>query len=128
MKAQLSVKREMSNAKAPVMGHVGAAVAGLGRLNIASLTEDIGTDKGTVSIRAYGAQEAFRQEAYRRIDNYTSANRTFRTLSRWIAMRGELLAGTFSTALAAYLVYGSNRDASETGFSLTMAGMFGIHR
>lgn len=30
MKAQLSVKREMSNAKAPVMGHVGAAVTGLG--------------------------------------------------------------------------------------------------
>lgn len=31
MKAQLSVKREMSNAKAPVLGHFGAAVAGLGR-------------------------------------------------------------------------------------------------
>lgn len=31
MKAQLSVKREMSNAKAPVLGHFGAAVAGLGK-------------------------------------------------------------------------------------------------
>lgn len=30
MNAQLAVKREMSNAKAPVMGHIGAAVAGLG--------------------------------------------------------------------------------------------------
>ena len=30
MKAQLSVKREMSNAKAPVMGHIGAAITGLG--------------------------------------------------------------------------------------------------
>jgi hypothetical protein len=29
MKAQLSVKREMSNAKAPVLGHFGAAIAGL---------------------------------------------------------------------------------------------------
>ena len=29
MRAQLSVKREMSNAKAPVMGHFGAAIAGL---------------------------------------------------------------------------------------------------
>jgi hypothetical protein len=28
MKAQLSVKREMSNAKAPVLGHFGAAIAG----------------------------------------------------------------------------------------------------
>jgi hypothetical protein len=31
MKAQLSVKREMSNAKAPVMGHFGAAIAGLSK-------------------------------------------------------------------------------------------------
>ena len=30
MAAQLSVKREMSNKKAPVLGHFGAAVAGLG--------------------------------------------------------------------------------------------------
>ena len=29
MKAQLAVKREMSNARAPVLGHFGAAVAGL---------------------------------------------------------------------------------------------------
>jgi hypothetical protein len=30
MKAQIAIKREMSNAKAPVLGHFGAAVAGLG--------------------------------------------------------------------------------------------------
>ena len=29
MKAQLSVKREMSKAKAPVMGHFGAAISGI---------------------------------------------------------------------------------------------------
>jgi len=29
MKAQIAIKREMSNARAPVMGHFGAAVAGL---------------------------------------------------------------------------------------------------
>ncbi len=29
MKAQLSVKREMSNARSPVLGHIGAAMAGL---------------------------------------------------------------------------------------------------
>jgi hypothetical protein len=29
MKAQLSVKREMSNARAPVLGHFGASIAGL---------------------------------------------------------------------------------------------------
>jgi hypothetical protein len=32
MKAQIAIKREMSNAKAPVLGHFGAAVAGLGSL------------------------------------------------------------------------------------------------
>jgi hypothetical protein len=31
MKAQLSVKREMSNAKSPVLGHFGAAIAGLSK-------------------------------------------------------------------------------------------------
>lgn len=30
IKAQLSVKREMSNARSPVLGHFGAAIAGLG--------------------------------------------------------------------------------------------------
>lgn len=30
MKAQLPVKRELSNARAPVLGHFGAAIAGLG--------------------------------------------------------------------------------------------------
>jgi hypothetical protein len=33
MKAQIAIKREMSNAKAPVLGHFGAAVAGLGSSN-----------------------------------------------------------------------------------------------
>ena len=33
IKAQLSVKREMSNAKSPVLSHFGAAVAGLGTLS-----------------------------------------------------------------------------------------------
>ena len=32
IKAQLSVKREMANAKSPVLNHFGAAVAGLGKL------------------------------------------------------------------------------------------------
>jgi hypothetical protein len=32
MKAQIAIKREMSNAKAPVLGHFGAAVAGLSSL------------------------------------------------------------------------------------------------
>lgn len=31
MKAQLPIKRESSNAKAPVLGHFGAAISGLGQ-------------------------------------------------------------------------------------------------
>lgn len=53
MRTQLSVKREMGRTQAPVLGHFVGAVAGL------------------VSIRAYGAQEAFVQESYRRIDAYS---------------------------------------------------------
>ncbi|GJE87808.1 multidrug resistance-associated ABC transporter [Phanerochaete sordida] len=103
LKAQLSIKREMSNAKAPVIGHVGAAIAGL------------------VSIRAYGAQEAFKQESYRRLDRLTVAARVYRNLNRWIAIRTEGLSGILAGLLAVYMVYGSKRDASDIGFSLAMA-------
>lgn len=44
VKVQLCVKREMSNARSPVLGHFGAAIAGI------------------VSIRAYQAQDAFKKE------------------------------------------------------------------
>ncbi|WVQ88009.1 hypothetical protein IAS59_001740 [Cryptococcus gattii] len=52
---QLSVKREMSNAKSPLFSHFSAAFNGI------------------VSIRAYGAQQKFRVEAQRRADKYTRA-------------------------------------------------------
>ncbi|KAI0918391.1 hypothetical protein AcV5_002391 [Taiwanofungus camphoratus] len=103
MKAQLSVKRETSNARAPVLGHFGAAIAGL------------------TSIRAYGAQDAFRKESYRRIDRYTRAARTQYNLNRWISVRIDALGGMFATGLAAYLLYGRTYDASIVGFSLNMA-------
>ncbi|KAI0650859.1 multidrug resistance-associated ABC transporter [Trametes meyenii] len=103
MKAQLSVKREMSNARAPVLGHFGAAISGL------------------TSIRAYGAQAQFRQESYRRIDRYVRAGRTFYNLNRWVSIRIEALGALFAACLAAYLVYGSHARAANTGFSLNMA-------
>ncbi|KAH9166019.1 hypothetical protein EDB89DRAFT_2076264 [Lactarius sanguifluus] len=92
MKAQIAIKREMSNAKAPVLGHFGASVAGL------------------ISIRAFGAQLASREESYRRID-------------RWITLRIDFLGGLFAASLAAYLIYVPNERSlpSDTGFSLTMA-------
>ncbi|WVQ74599.1 hypothetical protein IAR50_004200 [Cryptococcus sp. DSM 104548] len=52
---QLSVKREMSNAKSPLFSHFSAAFNGI------------------VSIRAYGAEEQMRLEAQRRADKYSRA-------------------------------------------------------
>ncbi|KAH9056241.1 hypothetical protein EDB87DRAFT_1676120 [Lactarius vividus] len=105
MKAQIAIKREMSNAKAPVLGHFGASVAGL------------------TSIRAYGAQVAFREESYRRIDRYSRAARSFYNMNRWINLRIDFLGGLLSASLAAYLIYVPNEHSlpSDTGFSLTMA-------
>lgn len=81
--AQLSAKREMSLAQAPVLGHFGAAVAGLGVWGISQMRE-LGNYRLTmytlVSIRAYGAQDMFRQESYNRIDKFTQAARSFYVL------------------------------------------------
>ncbi|KAG2065985.1 P-loop containing nucleoside triphosphate hydrolase protein [Suillus decipiens] len=107
MKAQLSVKREMSNAKAPVLGHFGAAIAGL------------------ISIRAYGAEEAFKEESLDRIDRYTKSARMFYNLNRWVFARIDIISGGFSAGLATYLVYGRGvHEASNIGFSLNMAVSF----
>ncbi|OCH88609.1 P-loop containing nucleoside triphosphate hydrolase protein [Obba rivulosa] len=106
MKAQLSAKREMSNARAPVLGHFDATIRGL------------------TSIRAYGAEHAFTQESYRRIDRYTRITRSFYNLSRWVTLRMEALGGVFAAALAIFLVYGGRTSASDTGFSLNMAVAF----
>ncbi|KAJ7049448.1 hypothetical protein C8F01DRAFT_1352344 [Mycena amicta] len=55
--AQLSVKRELSNAKAPLLAHIGATVGGL------------------ASVRAYGAQERFVQVSMEKIDRLTRLER-----------------------------------------------------
>ncbi|KAF8904953.1 P-loop containing nucleoside triphosphate hydrolase protein [Mucidula mucida] len=103
IKAQLGVKRQMANAKAPVLAHFGAAIAGL------------------TSVRAYGAQEAFINESLRRIDKYTRATRVFYDLNRWISIRIDSLGGIFAAALATYLVYFKDQEAGSTGFSLNLA-------
>ncbi|QRV86037.1 ABC transporter transmembrane region [Ceratobasidium sp. AG-Ba] len=107
MAAQLSVKREMSNARSPLFSHFGAALNGI------------------TSIRAYGAQDQFKNEALKRIDKYTRAARSFYNLNRWINIRMDIMGGAFAASLAAYLVSGKAKiDASNAGFSLTMAVSF----
>ncbi|PIL29356.1 ATP-binding cassette transporter [Ganoderma sinense ZZ0214-1] len=107
MKAQLCVKRELSVAKAPVLGHFGAAVSGI------------------TSIRAYGAQESFKSEAYRRIDRYSRVAITNVNLNRWVTIRVHFVGNTLVSALAIWLLYFAPLSASNTGFSLAMATLFG---
>ncbi|KAG6371568.1 ABC transporter type 1, transmembrane domain-containing protein [Boletus reticuloceps] len=107
MKAELSVKRELSNAKAPMLAHLSAILAGL------------------VSIRAFGAQSMFIKEYHSSIDHYTKVARTFHALNCWVAVRLEALGASFTAALAAYLMYGNhNINPSNVGFSLNMAVFF----
>ncbi|WWC87878.1 uncharacterized protein L201_002776 [Kwoniella dendrophila CBS 6074] len=104
--SQLSVKREMSNAKSPLFSHFAAAVNGI------------------VSIRAYGAQQKLRAEAQRKADKYTRAATAFYNLNRWVTVRIDMLGGLFASSLAAFLVYGPRLDASTTGFALSQAISF----
>ncbi|KAF9526532.1 multidrug resistance-associated ABC transporter [Crepidotus variabilis] len=105
-KAQLSVKRESSNAKAPVLSHFSAAVQGL------------------VSIRAYGAEKSFTGQAFEKLNLYTHLSRTSLNLNRWIAVRIDTLGALFSAALACYLVYGPRSASSTAGFTLNMSVEF----
>ncbi|KDR71021.1 hypothetical protein GALMADRAFT_254171 [Galerina marginata CBS 339.88] len=67
LKAQMSVKREMSNARSPVLTHYGAAIAVL------------------ISICVYGAQQFFKTESLRRMDRYIKISRTSYNLNSSLA-------------------------------------------
>jgi ABC-type transport system involved in cytochrome bd biosynthesis fused ATPase/permease subunit len=77
-----------------------------------------------VSVRAYGAQQAFRQESFKRIDHYTRIARTSWNLNRWIGIRMDILGALFISLLAYYQVYVQSVSAATTGFSLNMAFSF----
>ena len=86
-------------------------------------------DQLTASIRAYGAQAAFRSESYKRIEDYTRSARMFYNINCWINTRMDVLGALFSSCLAFYMVYGpgaANIGASNTGFSLAMAGVYEV--
>ncbi|KAF8958075.1 multidrug resistance-associated ABC transporter [Flammula alnicola] len=106
LKAQLSVKRETSNARSPMTSHFTAAIHGI------------------VSIRAYGAQDKFKAESLVRINHYTRVSRMSYNLNRWIGVRIDALSASFTVALASYLIYSPSIGASNTGFSLNMAVEF----
>ncbi|TFK33331.1 hypothetical protein BDQ12DRAFT_700806 [Crucibulum laeve] len=103
MASQMSVKREMSNAQAPVIGHIGSTITGL------------------ISIRAYGAQEVFINEIQEHIDKFMRACRTFLNLNCWVTFRVDIIGAVFTTSVTVYLVYFQHRPTSETGFSMNMS-------
>ncbi|KAJ6555137.1 hypothetical protein DFH09DRAFT_573964 [Mycena vulgaris] len=103
---QLPVKRLMSNSRAPVLAHFGAAIAGI------------------VSVRAFGAESKFSIESLARIDRYTRAARSFYNLNRWVSIRVDLLGSLFSAGLATYLVYIKHTSAGDSGFLINMAVTF----
>uniref|UniRef100_A0A8H7XP05 P-loop containing nucleoside triphosphate hydrolase protein n=1 Tax=Psilocybe cubensis TaxID=181762 RepID=A0A8H7XP05_PSICU len=119
LKAQISLKRESSNARPPIVSHFGTVIAGLGRSPI--ITYDVGRlNSGLeVSIRAYGAQEPFRQELLKRIDHYMKVAWT--PLNRWLGVRIDFLSATFTAALASYMLINRKLNTSNVGFSLTMS-------
>uniref|UniRef100_A0A8H7XNY7 P-loop containing nucleoside triphosphate hydrolase protein n=1 Tax=Psilocybe cubensis TaxID=181762 RepID=A0A8H7XNY7_PSICU len=100
LKTQLSMNREKSNARSPLLAHFSASMQGL------------------VSIRAYGAQKAFSEELLRRIDYHSRAVRASTTMNKWINVRVDMLGAAFTSSLAFYLVYIGDLGASNTGFSL----------
>ncbi|KAF7348320.1 Multidrug resistance-associated ABC transporter protein [Mycena sanguinolenta] len=103
---QLPVKRFMSNTRAPVLAHFGAAIAGL------------------VSVRAFEAQSKFAAESLSRIDRYTRAARNYYNLNRWVSIRIDILGALFSASLATYLVYITHSRAGDAGFLINMAITF----
>ncbi|KAF9261735.1 hypothetical protein L218DRAFT_1001520 [Marasmius fiardii PR-910] len=106
IRSQMAVKREVANAKAPVLGHFGSAIAGI------------------TSIRAYGVEEDFKKESRKRINYYTRPARTFFNLNRWVDVRIDAIGNIFSASLAVYLVYVGQQNPSDTGYSLNMAVSF----
>ncbi|KAJ7283148.1 P-loop containing nucleoside triphosphate hydrolase protein [Mycena rebaudengoi] len=109
--AQLPAKRFMSNTRAPVLAHFGAAIAGL------------------VSVRAYGAQDKFGIESLSRIDRYSRTARASYNMNRCgcVFFPGTSVsspARSFNAALAIYLVYVAHTSAAETGFVVSMSVSF----
>jgi hypothetical protein len=81
--SQLSVKRELSNLRAPVLGHFGAAIAGLSTYTPFKVVVQL-SGVFIASLRAYGAQDAFRLESFNRLNRLTRAHRTYYNLNRYL--------------------------------------------
>lgn len=106
LKCQISTRREMSNAKAPVMTLVGTALAGLS------------------TIRAYGAQTAFSDELKEKIDILSRSSYCFYDINRWVSIRMDTLGSIFSCIVASYLVFSGKLEAGFAGFTISVVLSF----
>jgi len=77
----------------------------------------------SVSIRAYGAEEAFKGKSLNLIDVYARTARTLYSLSCWMSIRIDFLGGVFAAGLASYVVYGHGISANAAGFCIDQAGI-----
>ncbi|KAJ7743656.1 hypothetical protein B0H16DRAFT_1693477 [Mycena metata] len=121
--SQLSVKREMSNRKAPILAQyvVCQTQTLLKLMNILVLVlrwQDL------VSVVGYnrlyvGIVVAV---AFIMLLTLVRAQRTFANVNRWVTIRIDLLGGLFAASLAYYVVYFQSEWPFNIGFSLTMVG------
>ncbi|KAF7368881.1 ATP-binding cassette transporter [Mycena venus] len=125
MASQLSVKRELSNARAPVLGHIGATIGGL------------------ASVRAYNAQDTSIQISIDQINRLTRLGHAhvcklepmdFYSHGSVLLVMDSSTAAianchpkpfsvlfSYTTSLAYYMVYFQSHRPSNTGFTLNMA-------
>lgn len=139
IRAQLSIKREMSNAKAPVLGVFGSAVAGLSTLE-PTVSHHTDSDKTTsvhprlqcsrdIQESGPGSYRSLRPRCkvvlQRQSVRIFIANGLCQAdaVHRWVSTRLDTFGQMFTAALAFYLVYGGVTDnASNIGFVINMAG------
>lgn len=140
IRAQLSVKREMSNAKAPVLGIVGGAISGLSKLlSVVIVVYPLTTllhislhsslrctrcipprDIQTSELLCACGQGFLESESVS-TSNQDTAPLLMHHVS-WVSVRIDAFAAIFSSSLAFYLVYGGRGyTPSNIGFVLNMA-------
>jgi hypothetical protein len=107
MKAQMSVKRERSNAKSPVVAEINGAFTGL------------------VSIRAFGVQQMFTQQGVNKINKYTELSVLF---YKYVYFCGLLCRQTINTLIASTdgLVFVSSFSAACSQAVLRFTSYMGL--
>lgn len=128
-----------SNAKSPVLGHFGAAIAGLGVVYLTLFVLNGFTSMFSIHSCLWrtGQLQAGIASSYRSLYQGCQGILQFEQVIhvkemlfhvsypkiRWICVRVDGLGALFTAGLGAFLVYGGKAlpQASNTGFSLNMA-------